>query len=1072
MTDVSAESARLVVEDCWASDATDRQLVRHLLVRGGEFAVQKDDDGTWFATDGRQRWRVYWRGEHCEGWNLTLRASLRLDRFLQGEAASASWLGGRDLPEPAAIASTFDHGFEFLAEDPSAGTRGLRRPQLGALHSVLGYWTTGRSEPATVVMPTGTGKTETMVALLAAASIGRLLVVVPSDALRTQVAGKFETLGLLQELGVLARSVECPVVGQMMHGLQTLEAATAFARRCNVVVTTPHALRASRPEARAVLFGMCSHLFIDEAHHVPAATWTSVRDAMHPKPVVQFTATPYREDGRILGGRQLYAFPLKEAQADHYFARINYVSVVDFTDTDRAVASRAVDQLRSDRAAGLDHVLMARTRSQKRAEDLLPLYEELAADLGPVVLHSGLPRRDRETAQALLRSRESRIIICVDMLGEGFDLPALKVAAIHDPHRSLAVTLQFIGRFARVAGAELGDATAIAPRPERSYDPHIRRLYAEDADWNAVIRDLSDESVEAQQEISDFEASFGSQPDEVTLRNLEPKMSTVIYRTRCERWKPDGVLRIFPEESLLTTPIAINEQHHVAWFVTHEVTPVRWGNLRTVEETHHHLYVIYWDQSRQLLYINSSNTDSVYPELARAVGGDDAERIVGEDVYRVMAHLARLVPTNIGVLDTRNRSRRFSMHVGADVIEGFPEAEAQTKTKTNIFATGYESGERVTIGAALKGRIWSQRAASSLPEWMAWCNYVGAKVVDEGISVDDVMRGFIRPAVVKERPPLVPLAVEWPWQVYFASEDVRLSLGGKLWPLIDSELKITRFDDTGPIAFEVRTPHWTAPYVIDVTVSGLVYRAVGEEVTMSSRQQSTSLTSFFSRSGPSVLFANDVMMVPPGLLLSPPRDIPPFDPSRLATLEWEADGINIRKESQGSDRDPTSIQARAIRRLIDLSDWALVMDDDGAGEVADVVAIRIDGEHLVIHLTHCKFSSEDRPGARVEDLYELCGQAQKSVRWRRDVAVLFENLIRRERNRQKAGRTGLLVGTPEKLYELADRSRLLRARLEMSIVQPGVSASRVTPSILELLASTEVYVRETVNAPLEVLVSP
>lgn len=40
-------------------------------------------------------------------------------------------------------------------------------------------------------------------------------------------------------------------------------------------------------------------------------------------------------------------------------------------------------------------------------------------------------------------------MICVDMLGEGFDFPNLKIAAIHEPHKSLASTLQFIGRFAR-----------------------------------------------------------------------------------------------------------------------------------------------------------------------------------------------------------------------------------------------------------------------------------------------------------------------------------------------------------------------------------------------------------------------------------------------------------------------------------------------------------------------------------------------------------------------------------------------------------------------------------------------
>ncbi|WP_346763412.1 hypothetical protein [Escherichia sp. E4694] len=40
------------------------------------------------------------------------------------------------------------------------------------------------------------------------------------------------------------------------------------------------------------------------------------------------------------------------------------------------------------------------------------------------------------------------------MLGEGYDLPNLKIAALHDHHKSLAVTLQFIGRFTRVNKAK------------------------------------------------------------------------------------------------------------------------------------------------------------------------------------------------------------------------------------------------------------------------------------------------------------------------------------------------------------------------------------------------------------------------------------------------------------------------------------------------------------------------------------------------------------------------------------------------------------------------------------------
>lgn len=100
---------------------------------------------------------------------------------------------------------------------------GLRSPQLGAVHAVLGYWTTNRAAPATVVMPTATGKTETMIALLVAARLLRLLVLVPSDALRAQIATKFETLGVLQELGIISRHALRPVVGRVQHRFDNAE---------------------------------------------------------------------------------------------------------------------------------------------------------------------------------------------------------------------------------------------------------------------------------------------------------------------------------------------------------------------------------------------------------------------------------------------------------------------------------------------------------------------------------------------------------------------------------------------------------------------------------------------------------------------------------------------------------------------------------------------------------------------------------------------------------------------------------------------------------------------------------
>lgn len=115
--------------------------------------------------------------------------------------------------------------------------------------------------------------------------------------------------------------------------------AIDFAERCNIIVSTVGALMASDEPVRQALVAECSHLFIDEAHHVAASQWDQIRDYFHDRHVVQFTATPFRADGKHLGGRIVFAFPLREAQRQGYFAKIDYVPITDYTDPDRATCS-------------------------------------------------------------------------------------------------------------------------------------------------------------------------------------------------------------------------------------------------------------------------------------------------------------------------------------------------------------------------------------------------------------------------------------------------------------------------------------------------------------------------------------------------------------------------------------------------------------------------------------------------------------------------------------------------------------------------------------------------------------
>lgn len=88
--------------------------------------------------------------------------------------------------------------FLFREENVANGIEGLRPPQIGGVFAALGFERSDDSSAATLVMPTGTGKTETILSIVVAGHFKKTLVVVPSDPLREQTKDKFVQLGLLR----------------------------------------------------------------------------------------------------------------------------------------------------------------------------------------------------------------------------------------------------------------------------------------------------------------------------------------------------------------------------------------------------------------------------------------------------------------------------------------------------------------------------------------------------------------------------------------------------------------------------------------------------------------------------------------------------------------------------------------------------------------------------------------------------------------------------------------------------------------------------------------------------------
>jgi superfamily II DNA or RNA helicase len=982
---------------------------------------------------------------------------------------------------PADVRASWQGRFHFveetLKEDKTVEHHGLRPPQIGALYAALAHWTASE-EAATIVMPTGTGKTETMLALCIQQRIQRLLVVVPNDALRDQIGDKFLTLGLLKNFGVVDAEALYPIVCRLKHIPKNLQEADDLFLPCNVVVTTMSILSGCSPTILSRLVDHCSHLFVDEAHHIQAATWERVKLAFAGKRILQFTATPFREDKRHIGGTLIFNYPLQKAQEEEYFKRINFREVWSFDpdEADKLIAQAAIDTLISDLTAradrqAYDHLIMARADSIAVAERLCRLYQQLAPQFAPVVIHSQLHAKEQKRALTQLHDRSSRIVVCVNMFGEGFDFPELKIAALHEIHRSLAVTLQFTGRFTR-SKPNLGEATVVANLADVQVRRALSGLYAENADWNLLLRELSTGAVEKHQRFSQFIQNFQTQPKRYALSNLTPKMSTVVYRTGVdpdECWHPEAVAGVL--NHLLETPV-INQHERVVVAITQTIERIDWGMIQDLTDVKWDLHVVHWHEQHQLLFIHSTAGEGAQLKLAEGISGQ-VQPVRGEQTFRVLSGIKRLLLTNLGLKDQLGRAKRFSFHVGSDVMNALTDSQVnRNKSKSNLFGHGFRNGERTSAGASQKGKIWAYMVADHLEHWLSWCDEIGGLLLDDSITIENIIKTAVKPEPFIARPNAVPLAMDWSGDVLANSQDtVRFDMNGTTFTLYDVGLTILTQDRTSPIRFSLNAEQEEAHFTVGFDGENVVYECTTGSVEVHVGKRTWSLNDWFQDFPPEIHFT-DGYLVSDHMIAQLSAPDQPFPQERIEVWDWT--GIHLRRESQGDTRDPSTIQYRVLEELKrDSRPFGVIFDDDDQGEAADIVAFRWDNTTVEVHLYHCKYSKAQEPGQRVADLYEVCGQTQKSVSWRDlKLSKLLQHMKRRDTKRTQKGLSSRFepgFGNLRMLQLLEQAVETLDVKFYIYIVQPGLSCNEASSSQLELLAATQMYLAETYQIPLTVI---
>jgi superfamily II DNA or RNA helicase len=1003
------------------------------------------------------------------------------------EFISVSWdVGAMDgyCATPDEVRSAWANQFDFREEDEEAGHAGLRTPQIGALHAISAHFAVGKEfEPATVVLPTGTGKTETMLATQVYRRLGRSLVLVPSDTLRSQIGGKFTTLGVLPDAQVVPREVARPWVALISRGVRSAEDAQALLDAANVIVALPNVLEASDPDAVAVLVAGCSDLMVDEAHHVTADTWNAIRDRFKEKRILQFTATPFRRDGKRIDGKIIFNYKLGDAQAAGYYRPITLRTVEEYGDDgarDRAIAEASIAALRRDREElGLDHLLMARTRSKERAESVSAIYAELAPDLKPVVVYSGAGRTliNREALASVLDrgAAGSRIVVCVDMLGEGFDLPNLKVAALHDTHKSLAITLQFIGRFTRKgAWGEIGEATVVANIADPSTEKKLASLYAEGADWDQLIRRLSEDRIGTELRLQEVVIGLKEAGDlgaQLSLWNLRPALSAQFFRTTCAAWTPLAYQTVLPASA--ESWFAYHEAENVLVAVVRRAADVNWGNYQNVLDTIYDLLILRWDQQAGVLALYASDYNALRSEKMAAAVTDDATKLVaGTPIFNILNDVELPLVKSLG--SARIGAISFTSYFGPNVTEGLANIEKAEAELNNIACLGYEDGERVLWGGTQRrGKIW-QAKAGTVSEWMEWTASTWAKVTSEDELGTNITRDFLRPQRMDGPHGSHPIAAQWGEQAQMRLGDRQsIIFGAAEIPLIMVDLDVVGVEADGAIVLRLSADGLLSDYRLTISQDlpgGYSHQHVaGPKVSFrKSRDEALPLADYLQKD-PFIIRYADGTYSYNCYHIAANLAAGAFDRDRLEAWDWT--GIPLNRESMHKARDHATIQYRTYERLRD--EYDIVFNDDGHGEEADLVCLKdIDEATIRLCLVHCKGAHGGHVSQDIRNFYVVCGQAQKNITAKhKGLPRLYHDLKRRHDAWVKEGASRFLKGDMKALAYFKEKARRSKLQFEVILVQPGASRQTVTEDSLRLLATTELYLVKTTEAAFRVIVS-
>lgn len=926
--------------------------------------------------------------------------------------------------------------------DLSSFGSGLYSCQKGALMAVCAHFSAS-DRPAIVSMPTGSGKTEVMIALAFVLGAQRVLVIEPATVLRRQTAERFRRMSIFRQLGVVCDELGPPNSRCVEHICGDREDWASF-REHDVVVATPKTVSPAEewvcdpPDD-----GLFDLLLFDEAHHITAKTWRAIMSAFPAARVVLLTATPFRRDRRKLPGDLVYHYSIGNALDDGIYRPVRFHSVPYHAreeECDEALAEAAALLLADEREQGSAPQILVRVDEVDWADRLVPIYQ--STGLHTEAIHYRKTTRQNAAALGAFRQGELDALICVGMLTEGLDVPSIKIAVLHAPPQSLPYTIQLIGRVSRRPSDQTGPAHLVAIPDKVSGE--VQSLYREERDWRRLVPELVDEVL--RRVYRDRSEALTASPSGLAIlpEDFTPFFSVTLYE-----WSPrgDDLSRGMDLEELSAyrgMPNSVEACFHLPDYcsrctvlVTQKSAEPAWGKSTDLFETTYDLHVFYAPSDNVLAVATTS--DLICESLLGRIAPN--RRLLAPE--RLAAALQSVTLDGYIAVGLDNATGLTGPHPSYRVHMGRGSGTSVRPSDGRVFGAGHAIGrvDDVEIrGIATQSRkAWAMRR-DAFGEFVDWCDAVAGLIAGR----EAVLPGLQFLAKPRAAEPLTDEPVAVLLDDFLASNPRAIRVReardaeavGNIDPFIratglsDGVLECELFwrEEAAPIALSccpVRDPVWEQ--TDRRTVRTVIHRR-------DTQVEDVSLSSYLRRNPPTLVMPSEgIIRGNLQWILSDRRARMPD--GCLQVRDW--DGCDITTEAQPGAEGQMNVQEATLTFLLDDgSPRMVVVKDDASYEIADFIAVEPRRRPRLISFVHCKATSGD-PGYRLDDLKELLNQGCRSHLWIRDQGLVAELCERLSRRRSCAVVDGLV----DDLLELRGTYERNEWNFRVILVQPGTRVS-------------------------------